>query len=63
MGNYRIPLIVDSGSVDGIYFATMPEGFTEVDENRQGLADISEYIEKYNARLGVQHGGYGNTDE
>ena len=36
-----VPLIVDSESLDGIYFTTMPEGFTEVDEDRQGLADIS----------------------
>jgi len=56
-----VPLIVDSEAVDGIYFATMPEGFTAVDENRQGLADLSEYIDKYNARLSVGHGGYGNT--
>jgi hypothetical protein len=56
-------LIVDSGAVDGIYFATMPEGFTFVDENRQGLADLSEYIDKYNARLSVAQGGYGNTAE
>ena len=55
------PLIVDSKAVDGIYFATMPEGFTEVDENRQGLADISTYIDKYNAQLSVADGGYGNT--
>ena len=58
-----VPLIVDSGAVDGIYFTTMPEGFTFVDENRQGLADLSEYIDKYNARLSVAQGGYGNTAE
>ena len=56
-----VPLIVDSEAVDGIYFATMPEGFTAVDENRQGLADLSEYIDKYNAGLSVGNGGYGNT--
>jgi hypothetical protein len=41
----------------------MPEGFTEVDENRQGLADISTYIDKYNARLSIGQGGYGNTPD
>ena len=55
------PLIVDSGAEDGIYFATMPGGFTPVDEDRQGLADITEYIDKYNAQLSVSDGGYGNT--
>ena len=54
------PLIVDSGAEDGIYFATMPGGFTPVDEDRQGLADITEYIDKYNAQLSVADGGYGN---
>ena len=54
------PLIVASTAVDGINFATMPEGFTFVDENRQGLADLSPYIDKYNARLSVKNGGYGN---
>ena len=29
-----VPLIVDSESLDGIYFTTMPGGFTEVDEDR-----------------------------
>ena len=58
-----VPLIVDSESVDGIYFATMPGGFTPVDSDRQGLADISEYIDKYNARLSVADGGYGNTED
>jgi len=55
------PMIIDSKSADGIYFATMPGGFVEVDEDRQGLADISAYIDKYNARLSVAAGGYGNT--
>ena len=55
------PLIIDSGAEDGIYFATMPGGFTFVDEDRQGLPDISAYIDKYNARLSVAEGGYGNT--
>ena len=55
------PLIIDSESADGIYFATMPGGFTPVDSDRQGLADISAYIEKYDARLSVADGGYGNT--
>jgi hypothetical protein len=57
-----VPLIVDSEAVDGIYFATMPEGFTFVDENRQGLADLSPYIDKYNARLSLADGGYGNNE-
>ena len=39
----------------------MPGGFVEVDEDRQGLPDISAYIDKYNARLSVAEGGYGNT--
>ena len=56
-----VPLIVDAASLDGIYFATMPGGFTKVDEDRQGLADISGYMDKYDARLSVEEGGYGNT--
>jgi len=56
-----VPLIVDSESLDGIYFTTILGGFTLVDEDRQGLADISAYIDKYNARLSVVDGGYGNT--
>ena len=56
-----IPMIVDSASLDGIYFATMPGGFTEVDSDRQGLADISGYMDLYNAHLSIADGGYGNT--
>ena len=55
------PLIVDSNSADGIYFAAMPGGFTVVNEDREGFTDIPEYIDKYNARLSVKNGGYGNT--
>ena len=56
-----VPLIVGSESLDGIYFTTILGGFTLVDEDRQGLADISAYIDKYDARLSVVDGGYGNT--
>ena len=55
------PLIVDSKSADGIYFAAMPGGFTVVNDDREGFTDITEYIDKYNARLSVKNGGYGNT--
>ena len=55
------PLIVDSKSADGRYFEAMPGGFTVVNENREGFTDISEYIDKYNARSSVNFGGYGNT--
>lgn len=55
------PLIVDSKSADGIYFAAMPGGFTVVNEDREGFTDIAEYIDKYNAGLSVKNGGYGNT--
>lgn len=52
------PLIVDSGSIDGDYYTTMPEGFFEPED----FPDLTEYIEKYDARLSLEEGGYGNTD-
>ena len=57
------PLIVDSKSADGRYFEAMPGGFTVVNKDREGFTDITEYIDKYNARLSVAEGGYGNTDD
>ena len=53
------PLIVDSGSVDGDYFDTMPEGFFEPEDR----PDITEFVGKYDARLSVEDGGYGNTTD
>jgi len=52
------PLIVESGSIDGDYYTTMPEGFLEPED----FPDLTEYIEKYDARLSLEEGGYGNTD-
>ncbi|MDP6396922.1 MAG: MAP7 domain-containing protein [Candidatus Marinimicrobia bacterium] len=52
------PLIVDSGSIDGDYYTTMPEGFFEPEDR----PDITEFVEKYDARLSVEDGGYGNTN-
>ena len=52
------PLIVDSGSTDGDYYATMPEGWFEPEDR----PDITEFVEKYDARLSLEEGGYGNTD-
>jgi hypothetical protein len=52
-------LIVDSGSVDGDYFDTMPEGFFEPEDR----PDITEFVGKYDARLSVEDGGYGNTTD
>ena len=53
------PLIVDSGSVDGDYFDTMPEGFLKPEDR----PDITEFIENYDARLSLEEGGYGNTSD
>ena len=53
------PLIVDSGSIDGDYYATMPEGWFEPEDR----PDITEFVEKYDARLSVEDGGYGNTTD
>ena len=52
------PLIVDSGSIDWDYYATMPEGWFEPEDR----PDITEFVEKYDSRLSLEEGGYGNTD-
>ena len=52
------PLIVDSGSTDGDYYTSMPEGWFEPEDR----PDITEFVEKYDARLGLEEVGYGNTD-
>ncbi len=53
------PLIVDSGSADGDYFDSMPEGWFEPEDR----PDITEFIEKYDARLSLEEGGYGNASD